>query len=42
MQRLNRADEQLEQWIKLEHYRLHCTERWLDSDYKEGVLATIR
>ena len=42
MQRLNRADEQFEQWIKMEHYRLHCDERWPDSDYKKAVLAAIR
>jgi len=41
MQRHNRADEQLEQWIKMEHYRLHCAERWSDSDYKDAVLAAI-
>ena len=40
--RVNRADEQLEQWIKMEHNRLHCVERWSDSDYKEAVLAAIR
>ena len=42
MQRFKRTDEQLEQWIKTEHYRLHCAERWPDSDYKEAVLAAIR
>ncbi len=26
----------------MEHYRLHCAERWPDSDYKEAVLAAIR
>jgi hypothetical protein len=41
MQRFRRADEQLEQWIKMEHYRLHCAERWPDSDHKEAVLAAI-
>ena len=41
MQRFGRADEQLEQWIKMEHYRLHCAEQWPDSDYKEAVLAAI-
>jgi hypothetical protein len=41
MQRFKRTDEQLEQWIKVEHYRLHCAERWPDSDYKEAVLAAI-
>jgi hypothetical protein len=42
MRRFTRTDEQLEQWIKMEHYRLHCAERWPDSDYKEAVLAAIR
>jgi hypothetical protein len=41
MQRLKRADKHLEQWIKVEHYRLHCAERWPESDYKEAVLAAI-
>ena len=42
MRRFTRTDEQLEQWIKMEHYRLHYAERWPDSDYKEAVLAAIR
>jgi hypothetical protein len=42
MRRFTRTDEELEQWIKMEHYRLHCAERWPDSDYKEAVLAAIR
>ena len=41
MQRLNRADKHLEQCIEVEHYRLHCAERWPESDYKEAVLAAI-
>ena len=41
MQRLKRADKHLEQWIEVERYRLHCTERWPESDYKEAVLAAI-
>jgi hypothetical protein len=41
MQGLNGADEQLEQWIMIEHYRLHCAEPWPDSDYKEALLAAI-
>jgi hypothetical protein len=41
MQRLKRADKHLEQWIEVEHYRLHCAERWPESDYKEAVLAAI-
>ncbi len=41
MQRLKGADKHLEQWIKVEHYRLHCAERWPESDYKEAVPAAI-
>jgi hypothetical protein len=41
MHRLKRADKHLEQWINVEHYRLHCSERWPESDYKEAVLAAI-
>ena len=41
MQPLKRADKHLEQWIMVEHYRLHCAERWPESDYKEAVLAAI-
>lgn len=42
MQWLRRDDKHLEQWIKVEHYRLHCAEQWPESDYKEAVLAAIR
>jgi len=42
MQRFKRTDEQLEQSIKMEHYRLHCAERWPGSDYREAVLTAIR
>ena len=31
----------IEQWIMMEHYRLHCAERWQASDYKKAVLAAI-
>jgi hypothetical protein len=41
MQRLRRADKHLEQWINVEHYRLHCADSWPESDYKEAVLAAI-
>ena len=40
--RVAQTNEQLEQWIKIEHYRLHCAERWPDSNYKEAVLGAIR
>ena len=42
MQRLERADKHLEQWIQVEHYRLHCAEQWPESDYKEALLPAIR
>ena len=41
MQRFDPTNRRLEQWIRVEHYRLHCVERWADSDYKEAVLAAI-
>ena len=41
MQRLRRDDKHLEQWMQVEHYRLHCAEQWPESDYKEAVLAAI-
>jgi hypothetical protein len=41
MQRFDASNRRLEQWIRVEHYRLHCTERWADSDYKKAVLAAI-
>jgi len=34
--------ESLRQWVKTEHYRLHCAEEWPDSPYKEAVLAAAR
>ena len=42
MQRFDPSNRRLEEWIRVEHYRLHCAERWADSDYKEAVLAAIR
>jgi hypothetical protein len=41
VQPLRREDKHIEQWIKMEHYRLHCAQEWPDSDYKEAVLAAI-
>jgi hypothetical protein len=41
MQQFDPLNRQLEQWIRVEHYRLHCAERWADSDYKEAALAAI-
>jgi hypothetical protein len=42
MQQFDPSNRQLEQWIRMEHYRLHFAERWPDSDYKEAVFAAIR
>jgi len=41
MQRFDRSNKLLEQWIRVEHYRLHCAERWPDSDHKECVLTAV-
>jgi len=35
-------NHKLGQWIKVEHYRLHCVERWDDSPHKQAALAGIR
>lgn len=31
-----------DQWLAMEHYRLHTVEEWPDSPYKQGQLAAIR
>jgi len=36
------ANDKLGQWLKMEHYRLHCVERWADSPRKQAVLTGIR
>jgi len=41
VQPLKQEYKRIEQWIKMEHYRLHCAERWPDSDYEEAVFAAI-
>ena len=41
MEQVNRTNNMLGPWINMEHYRLHCVERWKDSPYKEAVLAAI-
>jgi hypothetical protein len=35
-------DRHLSQWIAMEHYRLHCVERWPESERRNAVLAAIR
>ena len=42
MQSIHSVNENLRQSIKTEHYRLHSTEEWPDSPYKEAVLAAVR
>jgi hypothetical protein len=41
MQQFNQQNSRLEQWILVEHNRLHCAETWSDGPYKETVLAGI-
>ena len=36
------ANESIGQWIRMEHYRLHCVEEWPDSSYKDTTLTSIR
>ena len=36
------VDKNIRQWLKGEHYRLHCVEEWPNSPYKETVLAAVR
>jgi hypothetical protein len=31
-----------EQWLAMEHYRLHTVEEWPDGPHKNGALAAIR
>lgn len=31
-----------DQWLAMEHYRLHSVEAWPDSPRKEGLLRAIR
>lgn len=31
----------MNQWIAMEHYRLHTVEEWPDSPFKEATLAAI-
>ena len=36
------ANESIGQWIRMEHYRLHCVEEWRDSSHKDAALMSIR
>jgi len=42
MEPFNGANKMVGQWMRVEHYRLHCAEGWPDSPYKKAVLAAIR
>jgi hypothetical protein len=36
------AIESIGQWIRMEHYRLHCVEEWPDGSHKDATLISIR
>ncbi len=42
LQRNPCEDVMKEQWLAMEHYRLHSVEAWPDGPHKEGALAAIR
>ena len=35
------VNERLTQWLRMEHYRLHCVEQWPEGPHKQTVLAGI-
>ena len=37
---MSHVNEALGQFMKVEHYRLHCAEQWSDGPYKEAVIAS--
>ena len=37
---MDRVNEALKQFMKVEHHRLHCAEQWSDGPYKEAVIAS--
>ena len=37
---MDRVNEALKQFMKVEHHRLHCAEQWADGPYKEAVIAS--
>jgi hypothetical protein len=37
---MDRVNEVLKQFVRVEHYRLHCAEQWADGPYKDAVLAS--
>jgi len=36
-----RVNERLAQWLRMEHYRLHCVEQWPEGPHKQTTLAGI-
>ena len=38
---MNRVNNVLQQFARVEHYRLHCAEQWADDPYKESVIASV-
>jgi len=42
MQDINRTNETLGQFCRVEHDRLHRAEQWPDGPYKQAVLAAAR
>jgi hypothetical protein len=41
MPSIDPVNESVRQYMKIEHYRLHCAEEWPDSPYKKAVLAAV-
>ena len=39
---MDRVSEALQQFMKVEHHRLHCAEQWAEGPYKDAVLASAR
>jgi len=37
---MDRVNQVLQQFVRVEHYRLHCAEQWADGPHKEAVIAS--
>ena len=37
---MDRVNETLTQFMRVEHHRLHCAEQWADGPYKDAVIAS--
>jgi len=42
MQQAKHPKDVSAQYMRAEHYRLHCVEQWPDSPYRQALLAGIR